>query len=106
MQDLSSIIDRDPRFHALQSTRSRFAWGLAAVVLACYYSFILIIALRPALFAGVLAPGTVVTVGIAYGLGMIALSILLTGLYVWRANHEFDPRNQELLDEATKNFLR
>ncbi len=106
MPDLSSIIDRDPRFHALQRARSRFAWRMAAVVLTCYYIFILIIAWRPALFAIALTPGTVVTVGIAYGLGMIALSILLTGLYVWRANHEFDPLNQELLDEATKNSLR
>ncbi len=106
MQDLSSLIDRDPRFHALQRTRSRFAWSLAAVVLTCYYSFILIIALRPALFAATLTPDTVVTLGIAYGLGLIGLSMLLTGLYVWRANHEFDPRNQDLLDEATKNSLR
>ena len=106
MQDLSSIIDRDPRFHALQGQRSRFAWSLAAVVLACFYGFILIIALRPALFAVVLYPGTVVTIGIAYGLSLIVLCILLTSLYVWRANHEFDARNQDLLDEATKNSLR
>ena len=104
--DLSSIISRDPRFHALQRRRGRFAWSLAAVVLACFYGFILIIAFRPALFAIALYPGTVVTTGIAYGLGLIVLSILLTGFFVWRANHEFDPCNQDLLDEASKNLPR
>ncbi|MGO7251810.1 DUF485 domain-containing protein [Rhizobium brockwellii] len=29
--------------------------------------------------------------GIPIGLGVIALAIVLTGLYVWRANRDFDP---------------
>ena len=99
-QDPTSIIDRDPRFHALQRVRSRFAWSLAALVLACFYSFMLIIAYRPAWFAAPLHAGTTITFGIASGLAMIGVSILLTGLYVWRANREFDRLNQQILDDA------
>ncbi len=106
MHDLYASIDRDPSFHRLQRTRSRFAWCLAAVVLGVYYGFILVIAFRPALFARSLYADTVVTVGVSYGLAIIVLSILLTGLYVWRANREFDHLNQSILDEATHRAPR
>lgn len=102
MQDLVSIIDQDPRFHALQRARSRLAWGLTALVVCYYYGLILTIAFRPHVLAHRLHADTVVTVGIFCGVAIILLSILLTGLYVWRANREFDRLNQDILDEATR----
>ena len=37
--------------------------------------------------------GTNVTRGIPIGIGLIVISFLLTGVYVWRANGEFDRLN-------------
>jgi len=102
MHDLTAIIDRDPRFHALQRARSRFAWSLAAVVLGCFSGFMWVVTYRPALFAAPLHDGTALTVGIASGLAIIVLCVGLTGLYVWRANRDFDPANQQILDDAQR----
>jgi len=68
-----------------------------------YYAFILAIAFAPQHLARQLHDDTVLTVGIAAGLGVIALSIALTGLYVWRANRSFDRLNAEIVSDATRD---
>ncbi len=102
MRHLYERIDRDPRFHALAKERSRLGWTLSGLVLLAYYGFVLAIAFAPNWLAMPLGPDTVVTVGIATGLGVIALSVALTGLYVWRANSSFDRLNADIVDAATR----
>lgn len=106
MQDVYRIIDQDPRFHALERRRSRFAWRLSAIVLAAYYGFILIIAFNPALFARQLHATTIVTWGIAAGLAVMFVSVALTGVYVWRANREFDAANAAIVADALASARR
>lgn len=91
-----------PEFRALQTQRSRLSWALTAVVGASYYGFILMIALAPVRFATPLHAGTAVTLGVAWGIANIVLCIALTGVYVYLANRSFDPRNQQLLDDAQR----
>jgi uncharacterized membrane protein (DUF485 family) len=100
MQALYRLIDKDPRFHALQRRRGRFAWSLAGIVVAAYYSFVLIIAFAPELLARPLHAGTVVTVGVASGLALIVLCIAITGIYIVRANREFDALNRAIVADA------
>ncbi|MGR8919121.1 MAG: DUF485 domain-containing protein [Gammaproteobacteria bacterium] len=90
MQELYERIAADPEFRALERRRSRFGWALALIMLAAFYGFVLVIAFYPGLFATPLGPGTVVTWGIPVAVGVILLGFALTGLYVWRANGEFD----------------
>ncbi|EGF93725.1 hypothetical protein ABI_21670 [Asticcacaulis biprosthecium C19] len=89
----------DPRFKTLVNKRGRFAWTLAIIMLLAYYGFIILIAFDPQLLGMKVAPDTVITWGIPAGLGLIFLSFLLTGIYVVRANGEFDRLNRELLKE-------
>lgn len=103
MRHLYETIDRDPRFHALARRRSRLGWGLSAVVLVAYYGFVLAIAFAPGLLAIPLGPDTVVTTGIVAGLGVIALSVALTGLYVWQANAHFDRQNASIVEDAKRD---
>ena len=42
------------------------------------------------------------TLGIPLGVGLILSAFVLTGIYVKRANGEFDRMNQEILDEVQK----
>jgi len=102
MRHIYDRIDRDPRFHALTRARSRLGWTLSGVVLVAYYAFVLAIAFAPQWLARPLAPDTVVTVGIAAGLGVIGLSVALTGIYVLRANSTFDRLNAEIVAAATR----
>ncbi|TBU99900.1 DUF485 domain-containing protein [Stutzerimonas kirkiae] len=95
-------IYENPRFKELVGKRNRFAWTLSAIMLLAYLAFILVIAFEPHLFGIPLHSGTVITWGIPLGLGVIFLAFILTGVYVHRANGEFDRINQEILDEVQR----
>ena len=93
-----SRVASDPKFRQLVAKRSRFAWTLAVVMLAIYYGFILIIAFAPSLLGTPLAPGAVTTIGIPVGVLIIIAAFVLTGIYVRRANSEFDALNQQIIE--------
>ena len=44
----------------------------------------------------------VMTVGIPVGFGVIVLAVVLTGIYVWRANTKFDAMAREVIEEVRK----
>ncbi len=92
----------NPKFQELVVKRGAFAWTLAIAMLVAYYAFILVIAFSPKLLGTPVSEGSVITWGIPVGLGLIFLSFGLTGVYVQRANGEFDRITQEILDEAQK----
>ena len=99
-QDLVHAIRSNPKYHELVSKRSKFAWTLAAVMLVIYYGFILIIAFDKEFLAQSLWTGSVTTVGIPIGVGVILSAFLLTGIYVFRANAEFDRLTREIKEEV------
>ncbi len=90
MEELYQRIFVDAEFQALQRRRSRLTWTLAAIMMVVYFGFILVIAFKPDFFAVPLGPDTVITRGIPIGVGIILLGFVLTGIYVYRANGEFD----------------
>jgi uncharacterized membrane protein (DUF485 family) len=83
-------IRREPLFRELVNKRTRFAWALSAAMLVIYFGFILVIAFAPKVL-GTPIGGGVMTVGIPVGLLVIVSAFVLTGIYVYRANSEFDP---------------
>ena len=94
-------IQRDPKYQQLTRTRNRFGWTLAILMLIVYYGYIGLIAFDKELLAKPLGAG-VTTLGIPIGLGVIVFTVLITGLYVRRANTEFDAMTREILKDATK----
>ncbi|WP_275949619.1 DUF485 domain-containing protein [Nevskia ramosa] len=77
-----------PAFTELRARRGRFAAILTTLMLLIYYGFILAIAFAPHWLA--IRIDGVITLGIPLGLGVILSAIVLTGVYVRRANGEFD----------------
>lgn len=100
MQHLYKRIYADPEFHELEKKRGRFSWLLASILLLSYFSFILIIAFVPEIFAVPISAGSVITWGIPVALLVILLSFLLTGIYVYRANKEFDQLVKDIISHA------
>jgi uncharacterized membrane protein (DUF485 family) len=98
---LYARIHADPEFRALQRARERLCWSLAAAMFVAFFGFVLTIAFVPAWLAMPLGDDTVITRGIPIGIGIILLGFLLTGIYVWRANGEFDRRNAALVARYT-----
>ncbi|WP_075182803.1 DUF485 domain-containing protein [Pantoea sp. 1.19] len=93
-------IEKSARFQELVHKRQRFALLLTLIMLVLYVGFILLIAFAPGWLGTPLHPGTNVTRGIPIGIGLIVVSFLLTGIYVWRANGEFDRLTRQILSEV------
>ena len=92
-------IQQEPLFRELVDKRKHFAWALSAAMLVIYFGFILIIAFVPKLLAIPIGDG-VITVGIMVGLFIIVSAFVLTGIYVYRANSEFDPITRQITEKV------
>ena len=86
--DIAGRIRNNPDFVELEAKRGRFSWTLAIVMLAIYYGFIALVAFAKPVMATDIGSG--ITLAFPLGLGVIASAIILTGIYVLRANGEFD----------------
>ena len=98
--DIGALVEkikRDPEFRALERRRTRFAWGLSAAMATIYFGFILTVAFAPGLLARPIGSG-ITTLGIPLGVGVILAAFVLTGLYVRRANTDFDVATQRIIE--------
>ena len=102
MQDpMVERIQRNPKYQQLKATRSRFGWWLTILMLIVYYGYIGLIAFDKELLATPIGAG-VTTLGIPIGLAVIVFTVIITGIYVRRANREFDAATRDILKDATK----
>lgn len=95
-------IEDNPRFKELVRKRSRFSWTLSIITLVLYVSFIFLIAFDPSWLGTPISEGSYITRGIPIGVGLIVISFVLTGIYVLRANGEYDRLTAEILQEVGK----
>jgi uncharacterized membrane protein (DUF485 family) len=94
-------IKNNPKYKELTSKRSSFGWLLAILMLVVYYGYIALIAFNKPFLAQPIGSG-VTTVGVPIGMGVIVFTIIITGIYVRRANDEYDRLTAEILAEETK----
>lgn len=97
---IHALIHANPKFQRLVRRRERLAWSLSAMMLSLYIAFILLVAFRPEWLGARIWPEFPVTWGIPAGIGLIISAFVLTGIYVHRANGEFDRLTRELLEEV------
>lgn len=100
-EDIVARVQQNPKFHELVSKKSVWGWSLSIVMLAIYYGFIMILAFNPQLLGTRIGDG-VMTLGMPVGLVIICSAFVLTGIYVSKANGEFDALNQQVVEEAKK----
>lgn len=94
-------IEANPKYHALRRKRNGFGWSLTLLMLVVYYGYIALIAFNKPFLAQPIGAG-VTTLGIPIGMGVIIFTIIITGIYVRRANGEYDRLTAEILKEASK----
>ena len=87
--ELVAKIKSDPNYMKLVNARSSFGWALTWSMLAVYYGFILLIAFNKELLSAKIGTG-VMTWGIPVGLFVIVFTVIITGIYVRRANTQYD----------------
>ena len=101
-RDLTRRVASDAGFKALVRERFALRFILSAIVILTYFSFILLVAFSPSSLATPVTANSVVSVGIALGVGLILLSVVLTAIYVWRANKRFEALTQQALKGLNK----
>ena len=94
-------IEANPKYHELKRKRSAFGWTLTILMLIVYFGYIALIAFNKPFLAQPIGNG-VTTLGIPIGLAVIIFTIVITGIYVRRANSEYDRLTTEILEEAAK----
>ena len=86
-----------PAFLELERKRSRFSWTLTILMLVLYFGFILLVAFDKTLQLMDIMVTRSISLGFPLGLGVILSAIGLTGIYVLRANTEFDRLTREVV---------
>ena len=99
--DLVKKITANPKYHKLVAARTSYGWMLTIIMLIVYYGYIAVIAFSKETLAAKLGAG-VMTIGIPVGLGVILFTIIITGIYVRRANSEFDALTRDIVKESGK----
>jgi uncharacterized membrane protein (DUF485 family) len=100
-QPLALRIASHPSYQALKARRTSFGWWLTGAMMVVYYGFILLVAFNKPLLGSRLGEG-VTTLGMPIGLAVIVFTIVITAIYVRRANGEFDRLAEEVNQAVMK----
>lgn len=94
-------IQSHPKYLELRTKRNRLGIFLTALMLVVYYGYIALIAFDKKFLAQPIGSG-VTSLGIPIGMGVIIFTIVITGIYVRRANGEFDTLTKDILKDASR----
>jgi uncharacterized membrane protein (DUF485 family) len=100
-EDLVKKIKSNPNYQKLVESRSSFGWTLTWIMMIVYYGFIILIAFDKELLATRIGAG-VTTLGIPIGLFVIVFTVIITGIYVRRANDAYDKLTDQIRKEVMK----
>lgn len=95
-------IRSNPKFQAFVGKRNTYSLVMTILVMLAYFGYILLIAFNKPFLATKISAGAVTSIGIPMGVGVILFTIVLTWIYVRRANTEFDTEAESIIQEATK----
>jgi uncharacterized membrane protein (DUF485 family) len=96
--DLVSRVMNDPNFIELERKRNGLGVTLAVTMLVIYYGYIALLAFAKP-FLSTIIGGGVVTYAFPIGLFVLVSAIVITGIYVWRANTEFDGLTRKIMEK-------
>jgi uncharacterized membrane protein (DUF485 family) len=100
--DVVERIQANPKFKKMVSTRNTYSIIMTIMMMVVYFGYILLIAFNKPFLAQKISAGSVISVGIPMGLGVLVFTIIITAIYVRKANTEFDALKDEVVREASK----
>lgn len=99
--DLVRKISAHPKYLELKAKRSSFGWWLTLAGMLAYYGFILLVAFNKPLLAQKIGTG-ITTLGMPLGVAVIVFTIIITWVYIRRANSEFDSLTEQIVKGVVK----
>lgn len=100
-QEIWDRIAANPKFQAFVKKRNNYSILMTILGSIAYYGFILLVAYNKEFLSSKMGAG-VTSIGIPIGVGVIVFTIIITWIYVGRANSEFDTESEAIVKEATK----
>ena len=101
-EDIVARIEKNPKFLKVVSTRNNYSIIMTLAMMVVYFGYILLVAFNKQFLATKISAGAVTSIGIPLGVGVLVFTIVLTAIYVRRANTEFDAMKDEIIKEASK----
>ncbi len=95
-------IQKNPKFLQMVSIRNNYSIIMSILMMIVYFGYILLIAFNKPFLATKISEGAVTSIGIPMGVGVLVFTIVITAIYVRRANTEFDAMKDEIVKEASR----
>ena len=95
-------IQKNPKFLQMVSIRNNYSIIMSILMMVVYFGYILLIAFNKPFLATKISESAVTSIGIPMGVGVLVFTIVITAIYVRRANTEFDAMKDEIVKEASK----
>jgi uncharacterized membrane protein (DUF485 family) len=94
-------IQKHPKYLELRQKRGGFGWMLTIMMMVVYYGYIALIAFNKPFLAQRIGDG-VTSLGVPIGMGVIIFTVVITAIYVRRANSEYDDLTAAILKDVSK----
>jgi len=97
-----SVVERikqNPKYLELRRKRNGLGALLTLLMLLVYFGYVALIAFNKPFLAQPMGAG-VTSVGVPIGMAVIVFTIVITGIYVRRANREFDALTLAILKDS------
>jgi len=101
-EDIVERIQKNPKFMQFVTMRNNYSIVMSILMMIVYFGYILLVAFNKQFLATKISAGAVTSIGIPMGLGVIVFTIIITAIYVRRANSEFDATKDAIVREASK----
>ena len=101
-EDIVARIEKNPKFLQFVKMRNNYSIVLSIMMMVVYFGYILLVAFNKQFLATKISVGAVTSIGIPLGVGVLVFTIVITAIYVRRANSKFDATKDEIIREASK----
>ena len=99
-KNIAQQVLNNPKFQKMAKTKRMYCWSFSILMFVIYVIYILYIGASPESFGVPVAAGKTTTVGIYVGLFVILFAFAITGIYVHKANGEFEKMTQQVVKEV------
>ena len=99
--EMADLIAAHPKYRELKAKRTSFGMWLTLAMMFVYFGFILLVAFNKPFLATRLGAG-VMTYAIPIGFGVIIFTVVITAIYVRRANSEYDTLTEQIAKAVLK----
>lgn len=90
----------NPEFQKLARKKATLGWTFSAMMFVIYVVYIATIGLYPEAFGIPVSEGATSTWGIYVGVFVIIFAFAITGIYVYKANGEFENTTQKVVRDV------